>query len=139
MAAVLTAPLLEPLTTRLKTRWRWPLLAATWGTVLVATVVLGGVVVVIIARVQADSPRLAAEPQSTIRQVQAYLAGPPFRLSKNHLAQLSNKLLQYLGQHKTLVIGTVLTGGRYFLEGLTGIVLTMFITFFLLKDGDWLW
>src|SRR5262249_1958843 len=128
IAAVLLTALLEPITTWLKKRWRWPPLAATWGTVLLATILLGGVVVMIIARVQADYPRLAAETQVTVRQVEAYLAGPPFRLSKDHLAQLSGRLLQYLGQHKTLVIGTVLTGGRYFIEGLTGIVLTIFIT-----------
>jgi predicted PurR-regulated permease PerM len=37
------------------------------------------------------------------------------------------------------VAGTVLTGGRYFLEVLTGIILTVFITFFLLKDGRKIW
>ncbi len=137
IAALLITALLEPLTSWLK-RYMRPL-AATWLTVLAATVVLGGIVVVIIARVQADYPRLAAETQSTVHQVESYLAGPPFRLSGKHLAQLSSKLLQYLGQHKTLVIGTVLTGGRYFIEGLAGIILTIFITFFLLKDGGWLW
>jgi predicted PurR-regulated permease PerM len=138
IAALLITALLEPLTRWLK-RKNVPPLAATWITVLAAILVLGGVVFAIIARVQADYPRLAAEAQSTVRQVEAYLAGPPFRLNKKRLAELSGKLLQYLGQHKTLVIGTVLTGGRYFIEGLTGIVLTIFITFFLLKDGGWLW
>jgi len=31
------------------------------------------------------------------------------------------------------------TGGRYFLEVLTGLILTVFITFFMLKDGRKIW
>jgi predicted PurR-regulated permease PerM len=93
----------------------------------------------ITTRVQADYPTLATETQRTIHQVESFLAGPPFRLSRTHLANLSSKMLQYLTQHKTLVIGTLLTGGRYFIEVLTGIILTVFITFFLLKDGRKIW
>ena len=47
--------------------------------------------------------------------------------------------MHFLSQHKSLIAGTVVTGGKIFLEVLTGIVLTIFVTFFLLKDGERIW
>ena len=90
-------------------------------------------------QVQAGYPKLSAEVQHTVTKLQKYLAGPPFRLNGARLDTLYNKLLHYLSQHRTVVAGTVLTGGKYFIEILTGIILTIFITFFLLKDGPMLW
>jgi predicted PurR-regulated permease PerM len=137
-AALLTA-LLQPLTARLQRFRRISALTATWCALLIAIAVLSGLGVLIANRVQADYPTLAAEVLRTTHRVQAYLAGPPFRLSGVRLEQLSGKLLNYLAQHKTLVAGTVLTGGRIFIETLTGLILTIFITFFLLKDGEEIW
>jgi predicted PurR-regulated permease PerM len=138
IAAILLTALLQPLTARLR-RVGLPALAATWCTLLAAVGVLTGIGILIANRVQADYPRLAAEVQHTVQQVRQYLAGPPFRLNNSRLNDLYSRLLSYLAQHKTLVIGTVLTGGRYFIEVLTGLILTIFITFFLLKDGHRIW
>ncbi len=138
IAGLLLSALLGPLTGLLR-RAGLPALAATWCTVLAAAVVLGGVGTLIANRVQADYPMLASEVRRTVHEVQDYLAGPPFRLTGTRLDQLSSKLLDYLAQHKSVVAGTVVTGGRYFLEVLTGLILTVFITFFLLKDGRKIW
>jgi predicted PurR-regulated permease PerM len=138
IAAMLLCALLQPLTGLLR-RLGLPSLAATWCTVLAAAAVLVGVGTLIANRVQADYPKLASEVRRTVHEVQNYLAGPPFRLRGIRLDQLSSKLLTYLAQHKSVVAGTVVTGGRYFLEVLTGIILTLFITFFLLKDGRKIW
>jgi predicted PurR-regulated permease PerM len=138
VAAVLLVALLQPLTALLR-RAGLPALAATWCTVLAAAAVLGGVGTLIATRVQADYPMLASEVRRTVHEVQDYLAGPPFRLTGTRLDQLSSKLLDYLAQHKGVVAGTVVTGGRYFLEVLTGLILTIFMTFFLLKDGRKIW
>jgi predicted PurR-regulated permease PerM len=138
IAALLATALLQPLTARLR-KLGMPGLAATWCTVLVAIVVLAGLGVLVANRVQADYPRLAAEVQRTAHKVQIYLTGPPFRLKGIRLEQLSSKLLKYLSQHQSVVAGTVVAGGRIFIETLTGLILTIFITFFLLKDGRRIW
>jgi len=138
IAAVLLCALLQPLTALLR-RAGLPPLAATWCTVLAAVAVLVGVGTLIANRVRADYPRLASEVRRTVHEVQDYLRGPPFRIKGIRLDQLSTKVLHYLAQHKSLVAGTVVTGGRYFLEVLTGLILTFFITFFLLKDGRKIW
>src|SRR5215470_2246168 len=138
IAAMLLSALLQPLTSLLR-RIGMPGLAATWCTILATVAVLVGVGTLIANRVQADYPMLASEVRRTVHEVQNYLAGPPFRLSNTRLDQLSSRLLDYLAQHKSVVAGTVVTGGRYFIEVLTGLILTAFMTFFLLKDGRKIW
>ncbi|HEX9063943.1 MAG TPA: AI-2E family transporter [Streptosporangiaceae bacterium] len=138
IAALLLCALLQPLTALLR-RAGLPALAATWCTVLLTIAVLGGVATLITNRVQADYPTLAHELRRTVHEVQAYLSGPPFRFRGVRLGQLSSRVLSYLAQHKSVVTGAVVTGGRYFIEVLTGFILTFFITFFLLKDGRKIW
>jgi len=138
LAALLLTALLHPLTERLR-RFGLPSLAATWCTILAVIVVLAAVGTLLANRVSADYPQLSAEVRHTARQVQLSLAGPPFHLSSVRLQQYSNQLVRFLSQHKSLVAGTVVTGGKIVLELLTGLVLTVFITFFLLKDGERIW
>ncbi len=138
IAATLLCALLQPLVGRL-CRAGLPRLAATWVTLLATIGLLAGVVTLITNQIQAGYPQLSAEVRKTVNTVRSFLERPPFRLNNKDFNQLSNKLLDYLAQHKTVVAGTVLTGGKYFLEVLTGLILTIFITFFLLKDGDMLW
>ena len=47
--------------------------------------------------------------------------------------------MKYLSQHKSLVEGTVVTGGRIVVEILAGVVLMFFVSFFLIKDGGRIW
>ena len=138
IAALLLAALLQPLTARLR-RAGMPSLAATWCTVLAAIVVLAGISILAANRVTADYPRLQIEVKHTAHVVQASLAGSPFHLNSARLQQYSNDLVHFLSQHKSLIAGTVVTGGKIVLEVLTGLVLMMFITFFLLKDGERIW
>jgi predicted PurR-regulated permease PerM len=113
-----------------------PSLAATWCTILAAVIVLAGLGTLAANRVSADYPLLSAETKHTASEIRAYLAGPPFHLNGARIQQFINKIGPYLAAHKSLVAGTVLTGGRYFIELGTGLVLILFITFFLLKDGS---
>jgi len=137
-AALLLTALLQPLTARLR-RAGMPSLAATWCTVLAAVAVLAGIGVLAANRVSADYPRLQGEVRHTAHQVQASLAGPPFHLSSARLNDYYNQIVHFLSKHQSLIAGTVVTGGKIVLELLTGLVLMLFITFFLLKDGERIW
>jgi predicted PurR-regulated permease PerM len=138
MAAMLFTALLQPFTARLH-RTGMPKLAATWCAFLLALLVIAGAITLFANRVSADYPTLFSEVQRTTKQVQHSLAGPPFHLSSARLAQLGNDVVKFISQHKSQVAGTVLTGGKYALEFVTGLVLTLFISFFLLKDGPRIW
>src|SRR5215831_52849 len=138
VAALLLTALLQPLTQRLR-QAGLPALAATWCTFLAALAVLAGVVVLAATRTSADYQRLVSDVGSTSKDLQRWLAGPPFHLHRAGLEQLSNRLLTFLKQHQSAVAGTVVSGGRIFLEVVAGLVLTLFVTFFLLKDGERIW
>src|SRR5215472_8219648 len=127
VAALLLTALLQPLTQRLR-RLGLPALA-----------VLAGVVTIAATRTSADYQRLATDLGNTTNDLERWLAGAPFHLHRAGLTQLSNRILAFLKQHQSAVAGTVVSGGRIFVEVLAGLVLTLFVTFFLLKDGERIW
>lgn len=138
IAALLLTALLQPLTARLKRAGLAPMLA-TWCTFLLAIVVIAGAIFLFADRVSADYTTLTNEVTKTARQVQHSLAGPPFHLNARRLQTYTDDLVKYLSQHKGQIAGTVLAGGKYALELLTGLILMLFISFFLLKDGVKIW
>ncbi len=50
-----------------------------------------------------------------------------------------NNIPSYLSKHKALVEGTVVTGGKIAAEFFGGLVLMIFVMFFLIKDGERIW
>jgi predicted PurR-regulated permease PerM len=138
LAALLLTALLQPLTARLH-RAGLPMLAATWCTLVGAVIVLAGTITLVTVRVRAEYPSLVSQVRHTIRQLQTWLAGPPLHLKTANLQKLGNEITTYLSQHKTVVAGTVVTGGEIVVEILAGVVLMLFVTFFLLKDGERIW
>ena len=137
-AAILLTALLQPLTARLRRAGLGPL-SATWCTLLLAIGLLAGAIVLVTARVRAEYPNLVNQVKHTTAQVQSWLAGPPFHLHTGNLQKLSDNIVKFISQHKSLVEGTVVTGGRIVAEIGAGVVLTFFVTFFLIKDGDRIW
>jgi predicted PurR-regulated permease PerM len=138
VAALLLTAVLQPLTSRLR-RAGLPALAATWVTLLIAALVVGGLVLLVANRVSADYPTVLAEAKHTTAQVQSWLAGPPFHVKNSNVQKFLNNIPSYLSKHKSLVEGTVVTGGKIATEFFGGLVLMLFVTFFLIKDGERIW
>src|ERR1700761_6143895 len=138
LAALLLTALLQPLTARLH-RAGLPMLAATWATLLGAIIILAGTITLVTMTVRAEYPSLVSQVRHTVKQLQTWLAGPPLHLKTASLQKLSNQLTTYLSQHKSVVAGTVVSGGEIVAEILAGAVLMLFVTFFLLKDGERIW
>lgn len=138
VAALLLTALLHPLLSRFR-RLGLPALAATWCTLLIAVAILAGAGTLAVTRTTADYPHLVNELRHTVTTLQTSLAGPPFHVRHAGIQSLSNRALKYLQQHQSLVAGTVVSGGKIFLEILAGLVLMLFVTFFLLKDGERIW
>jgi predicted PurR-regulated permease PerM len=142
-AALLLTALLQPAAGRLRRGWggrfRLPSILATWVTLLGTAAVLAGIGFLVSDRVSADYPTLVTETKHTSKQIQSWLSGPPFRLKGSSVQRFLDGVPHYLSQHKSLVEGTVLTGSKIVAELLGALVLTLFVTFFLLKDGDRIW
>ncbi len=137
-AALLLTALLQPLTGRLR-RAGLPNLAATWCTLLIAAAVLGGLVMLVANRVSADYPTLVAEVKHTTAQIESWLAGPPLHVKSSNVQKALNNIPSYLSKHKSVVEGTVVTGGKIASEFFAGLVLMLFVMFFLIKDGERIW
>ena len=90
-------------------------------------------------RVSAEYPTLVSDVTHFGHQVQPWLAGPPFHVRRTRLEQLVNNAVNEIKAHKSQVAGTVLTGGKYVVEIVAGTILTLFVGFFLIKDGDRIW
>ena len=106
---------------------------------LIAAAVLGGLVPLVTNRVSADYPTLVAEVRHTTTQVESLLSGPPFHVKNSSVQKFLNDIPSYLSKHKSLVEGTVVTGGKIAAEFFGGLVLMLFVTFFLIKDGERIW
>jgi hypothetical protein len=91
VAALLLTAVLQPLTARLR-RAGLPNLAATWVTLLIAAVVLGGLVMLVANRVSADYPALVGETRHTVTQIESLLAGPPFHVKSNSVQNFLNDI-----------------------------------------------
>ena len=137
-AALLLTALLQPLAARLRRRGFGPL-GATWCTLLLAFILIGGAVWLVTTRVEAEYPALVSQVKHTTTQIQSWLAGQPFHIKTGNLAKLSDNLVNYLRKHQSVLEGAALTGGRILVELLAGLVLCLFISFFLIKDGDRIW
>ena len=138
VAALLLTALLQPLTARLK-RAGMPGILATWCALLAAVVVIAGLVTLISTQVSADYPTLVKDVTHTGHQLQHWLAGPPFHISQDRLQELATNAINVIKTHQSQVAGTVLTGGKYLVEIAAGAVLTLFVGFFLIKDGERIW
>lgn len=138
VAALLLTALLQPLTARLK-RAGMPAILATWCALLAAIAVIAGVGTLIGVRVSAEYPTLVKEITHSGHQLQAWLTGPPFHIRQMRLQQLATNAINLIKSHQSQVAGTVLTGGKYVVEIVAGSVLTLFVAFFLIKDGERIW
>ncbi|WP_240197186.1 AI-2E family transporter [Nonomuraea lactucae] len=136
--ALLLTALLFPLTSSLRQTGMRPIYA-TWLTMLTALAVLGGTGWLIGARATDEFPNLVQQVQATSREVQNWLITGPLHLQQAQLARYVDEIATMINAQRTAITGTVLSAGAVAVEVLASLVLMLFVTFFLLKDGDRIW
>ncbi|SPL91308.1 unnamed protein product [[Actinomadura] parvosata subsp. kistnae] len=136
--ALLLTALLFPLTNALRGAGMRPIYA-TWITMLVALAVLGGTGWLVGARAGEEFPNLVEQVQETARSVQEWLIQGPLHLEQTQITGYVDEIAAMLNAQRTAITGTVLSAGAVAVEVLASIVLLLFVTFFLLKDGDRIW
>ncbi|MCT9929519.1 AI-2E family transporter [Planotetraspora sp. A-T 1434] len=137
VAFLLTA-LLFPLTRRLRGAGLRPIYA-TWLTMLLGLAVIVGIGFLIGVRANEEFPRLVEQIQLTARNAQDWLLHGPLHLKEAQLAGMVDQLSQQINEQRSQLTQTLLTGATAVVEVLASIVLLLFVTFFLLKDGDRIW
>ncbi|MGA4993501.1 AI-2E family transporter [Nonomuraea bangladeshensis] len=136
--ALLLTALLYPLTNSLRQAGMRPIYA-TWVTMLVALAVLAGTGWLVGARASEEFPNLVQQVQATARDVQEWLITGPLHLQQAQITAYVDEVATMVNTQRQAITTTVLSAGAVAFEVLASIVLLLFVTFFLLKDGDRIW
>jgi predicted PurR-regulated permease PerM len=136
LTALLLTALLSPVTNRLQ-RLRLTRAVAAIVTVLLAIAVLGGIGVFVVNRAVAGYPQLVDQVGHLIDQTQRWLTTGPLHLKQS--GNLGTRITDALQSRKGQVASGVLSAGRTIADAVTGVVLTLFLTLFMLYDGRRIW
>lgn len=136
IAALLFTALLHPLVSVL--RRVLPGVPAAGLTLLLAAAVLGGIGYLIAVRAAPQIPALFNQLLATVHQIRETLAaGTP--AAAGQLQGIETTISTWLQQHQNQAVAILTTGAGYLLDFATGLLLTLFITFFLLYDAERIW
>lgn len=137
LVALLLTALLQPVVSRLR---RWGVgrgLSATLA-VLLAIAVLGGVGVFVVNRANAGYQDLVDQIDTLVTKIQHWLQTGPLHL-KPSTHDLGTQIVNYLKERKGEFASGAIEAGLTAIELLGALVLTFFLTVFMLYDGDRIW
>ncbi|MFF0188363.1 AI-2E family transporter [Streptomyces sp. NPDC005244] len=137
-AALLITALLQPTVTRLQ-RHRVPKGLATAATALCGFVLLGLVGWFVVWQVMDSLDDLTDQLQNGVDDLKRWLLKSPFHITEARLNHLSDKLGDSIGSSSDQLTAAGLHGVTVLAELLTGVLLTVFSTLFLLYDGPRIW
>lgn len=136
--AILATALLMPITSWLRRHGVGRGLS-TLITIVIALAVLSGAVYFVINRAIAGYPDLADEASRAVTNVQNYLTNGPFHLQKSSIDNIGSTITKKLHSHQGEVASGIISAGRTAFDVVTGAVLFLFLTIFLVHDGDRVW
>lgn len=137
-AALLITALLQPFVARLK-RHGVPRGLAT------ATVFIGGFVIIgligwfVVWQVMDNVDNLSSSLQDGIAEGKKWLLNSPFHVTDDQINNIAEKLSDAIGSNSKALTNAGLEGVTVIVDFLTGMLLAMFSTLFLLYDGPNIW
>jgi len=135
LAALVITTLLKPITRMLGHRMPGPLSAAL--TLLLAVLVIGGIGYAIDLRFVQQLPSLTTQLVDTMHRIRTFLSNSG--VADIELDNLERSVIDWLERNRSQAVGYLTTSAGYLLKFLTAVVLTLFVTFFLLYDGERIW
>jgi predicted PurR-regulated permease PerM len=138
LSALLLAALLEPIFKPLLRLGLARSVAAVL-TVLLALTLLGGVAAYVVSRAGAEYPLLVDQISRLITQGQDWLSTGPLKLRTGPVASAGDQFVELLRSRQGEIASGVLSASRTVADVLTGLVLALFLTIFLLYDGPRIW
>lgn len=117
-------------------RHRFPPLLATWIVFLFAIGAVVGIVIGLLPTVEHEFTKLGRELSVGIRQAEHWLETGPLHLSHHQVQGYVRKISQELKSNSSNIARGAISGVTLAAEVLGGILLTMVITFFFIKDGS---
>jgi predicted PurR-regulated permease PerM len=138
VAALLITALLHPVLVWLQNRGL-PRGFATVAALLFALVVVGGILTYVIIRGIQDFPALGDQVNRLIPHVKRWLINGPLHVNASRVNNLSNTISSEISKNSSSIATSAIDTGKTVLTVLAGIVLGIFVTIFLLYDGDNVW
>ncbi|WP_179203441.1 AI-2E family transporter, partial [Streptomyces griseiscabiei] len=136
--ALLVTALLQPTVARL-TRYGVPRGLATAMTAVLGFVVMGLIGWFVTWQVMENIDDLSDQIQDGIDELQRWLLDSPFHVTENQINDIAKNLREAISDNTDTITSAGLEGVTVLVEALTGILLTMFSTLFLLYDGKRIW
>ncbi|MEW2162542.1 AI-2E family transporter [Streptomyces sp. NPDC007084] len=138
VAALLITAVLQPTVARL-THHNVPRGLATALTAILGFVIMGLIGWFVVWQVQENIDNLSDQIQNGIDDLRKWLLKGPFHVTDKQINEIAKNLREAVGANTDQITSAGLQGVTVIVEGLTGILLTMFSTLFLLYDGRRIW
>ncbi|MFE0105426.1 AI-2E family transporter [Streptomyces sp. NPDC059009] len=138
VAALLITAMLQPTVARLK-NLGLPRGLATAVTAILGFVVMGLVGWFVVWQVMENIDTLSDQVQSGIDDLRKWLLNSPFHVTEDQINEIAKSLREAIGANTDEITSAGLEGVTVIVETMTGILLTMFSTLFLLYDGKRIW
>ncbi|GAT83373.1 membrane protein [Streptomyces sp. F-3] len=137
-AALLITALLQPTVARLRS-YGLPHGPATALTAILGFVVMGLIGWFVTWQVMENIDTLSKQIQDGIDQLRKWLLNSPFHVTDKQINQIAKNLREAIGANTEQITSAGLQGVTVVVEALTGILLAVFSTLFLLYDGRRIW
>ena len=138
IVALLVTALLRPVLVWLRRRGV-PRGLATIASLLLAVVVVGGVVTLVVLGAIDQAPQLGGQINRLIPHVKNWLETGPLHLNRSTVNNFSQTLTRDVNNNSSAIASTALSTGKTVLDLIAGFLLAIFITVFLLFDGEGVW
>ena len=136
--ALLASTLLLPVVRWLKTKNVPDALAAA-GSMLAAFLLLVAIGTAVAPSIGDQFGELRPRAEDGLREATDVLADPPFNLSEQEIRDNVDKGLDRLRENGGPLVHGVQSGAVILGEAVTGLLIAILLTFFLLKDGERMW
>ncbi|MFI6104496.1 AI-2E family transporter [Streptomyces sp. NPDC051310] len=138
VAALLITALLQPTVARL-TRWGLPRGPATALTAITGFIIMGLVGWFVVWQVLDNLGDISDRVRDGIDELKQWLLDSPFHVTEQQINDIAKNLSDTIGTNTEEITTAGLQGVTVLVEVITGILLTMFSTLFLLYDGRKVW
>lgn len=138
VAALLVTAMLQPTVARLR-RFGLPRGPATAVTAILGFVIMGLVGWFVVWQVMENLDNLSDRVRDGIEELKRWLLDSPFHVTESQINDIAENLSETIGTNTEEITSAGLQGVTVMVEVLTGILLAMFSTLFLLHDGKRIW
>ncbi|WP_370652688.1 AI-2E family transporter [Frankia sp. Cj5] len=138
IAGLLISALIRPIAAALR-RHGVPRLVSSFLTIFGFLIIVVGVGVGVGFNAADEFPSLSDQVSKGVEQVRDYLQDGPLHLSQKQLDDFTNDITQTLANNRGRLVSGVLSGATVAAEVVTGLLLTLFSTFFFVHDGERIW